>query len=323
MWTRNPSKPVGALLAGLGVVVMVLMGADLSCSRSSPVVHVSVDGSDTTASTFDEGPDFTGGQGSYADSDRWTFTDSIHDSRNIEWGIKYDSIRVLDKGYFCLNHDDVWKIPYWVGYYLSDSNLQGTCDVSYGWKSDTALPPEFQAKDDDYKNQDFDRGHLAPAGCFKRSVAARKATYVLSNACPQTAYVNRGRWRVLEEEVREHVYIRGEAWIFTGTLFLDSCGMNGRTPPDTMSQNLIGVPSHLFKAILSMDPDSLYCAYAFVMPNTTGPIEGPSTRYMITVDELEHLTHYDFFYRLADSIEDVIESRTDAAWPDISTWVPL
>ncbi|MDH3892078.1 MAG: DNA/RNA non-specific endonuclease [candidate division Zixibacteria bacterium] len=304
----------------LGLALMAILNFDFGCSRLA-TNETESNGLVDTAGPVSE-HEGTVGEGAGVPPSFWTYTDSLYDGCNIEWGIICDSGTFLDKEFFCLNHNDEWKIPYWVGYYLSDSNLQGDCDNSYSWKPDTALPEWAQAKDDDYKYTGFDRGHMAPAGCFERSVAARKATYVLSNACPQTRYLNRGRWRVLEEEIRQHVGIMGEAWVFTGTLFLDTSGFNDGMPPDTIG-NGVGVPSHCFKAILSRK-GAEYCAYAFVMPNTTGPLEGPSTNYMMSVDELEAITHYDFFYRLEDEHEHLLESYADPGWPDdCATWVPL
>ncbi len=322
MLSHHHHRVCGPLAVGLGLVVIVFTGADLGCSHSSLVDHAEAGPADTTASAFDENADDAGDQGSDSGPDVWTFTDSLSDTCNIRWGIICDSGTFLDKEYFCINHDDEWKIPYWVGYYLCDSNLQGTTDRTDDYRPDPELPSGLRAELYDYKYSGYDRGHMAPAACFKRNLDAMSTSFLLSNMCPQTDELNREEWKYLEEDVREHVGIMGEAWVFTGPLFLDEFGMNDGVPPDTIGPSGVGVPSHCFKAILSRDPDSIYCAYAFIMENTFDEITGTSYDFMITVDQLEAITHYNFFYLLPDFIEDVIESRTDAAWPDICTWVP-
>jgi len=252
---------------------------------------------------------------------RPAFSDTIYDGDNVYWGIICTTGTVLDKGCFVINHDDRWKVPYWVGYYLSDWNLQGSVERTGDFRADPEIPVGSRAELKDYSGGGYDRGHMAPAGCFKRSVESISTSFLLSNMCPQTSRLNRGRWRILEEEVREHVVIRGEAWVITGCLFLDELDRSIRVPPDTIGANEVAVPSHCFKAILSMGPDSGFCAYAFVMPNDSVSIPGTSVDYMMTIDDLEQMTGYDFFYRVPDPREEAIESRWNPGWPDICTWV--
>ncbi|MCK4819717.1 hypothetical protein KA005_28380, partial [bacterium] len=51
--------------------------------------------------------------------------ETISDTLNLVYGIVSAHGTILNKKYFVINHNDDWKIPYWVAYYLSLSNLQG------------------------------------------------------------------------------------------------------------------------------------------------------------------------------------------------------
>jgi DNA/RNA endonuclease G (NUC1) len=49
--------------------------------------------------------------------------ETISDTLNLLYGIACTRGTVLDKEYFVINHNDDWKIPYWVAYYLSISTF--------------------------------------------------------------------------------------------------------------------------------------------------------------------------------------------------------
>lgn len=236
--------------------------------------------------------------------------ETIVDTPNVQYGIISIVDRELDKGYFFINHNDDWKIPYWVAYYLSSSNLQGEAKrKGIKFKSDKEIPRGRRAEYKDYTHSGFDRGHLAPAAAFKRSREAIKTTFILSNASPQYHGFNDGIWKRLEKEVREMVTDKGQAWIITGNAFLsvDSLFISPREWIGHLDELNVAVPTHLFKAILALDDDGNFSMYAFLIPNERERNPNPTSDYMIRVDRLEQITGYDFFSELDDSIEDELE----------------
>lgn len=56
-------------------------------------------------------------------------------------------------------------------------------------------------KDDYYRNI-YDKGHLAPAATFSDSMENLKQTFSYLNCALQDQYLNRGEWRLLEEQER-------------------------------------------------------------------------------------------------------------------------
>jgi len=56
---------------------------------------------------------------------------------------------------------------------------------------------------DDYKANIYDKGHGAPAATFSDNMVNLKQTFSYLNCIMQDKYLNRGEWRMLEEEIRK------------------------------------------------------------------------------------------------------------------------
>ncbi len=238
----------------------------------------------------------------------------LRDDSNLRWGIAGHSGSVLDKGYFVINHNNGWKIPYWVAYYLSESNLQGGQSRTNDFRADPQLSIGQRSELADYRNSGYDRGHNAPAAAFKRNREAMSTTFLLSNMTPQSPSLNRRIWKNLESEVRDLVGAHGEAWVVTGNLFLSS-DSTFVAPTDFIGNGNVAVPTHCFKAILSTRDDGSFDMFAFLLPNLRDQIPGIPSDYVISVDRLEEISGYDFFPDLPDDIENALERQIADVWP--------
>ena len=118
------------------------------------------------------------------------------------------SLELLKKTYLIICYNKGWKIPLWVGYELTKSQIEGNVRRTNDFRPDPALDDQFTAKLKDYKGSDFDRGHMAPAAAFKADQVGMSGTFLLSNIAPQTPALNRIAWRKLEAEVRTLVHDR-------------------------------------------------------------------------------------------------------------------
>jgi endonuclease G len=56
---------------------------------------------------------------------------------------------------------------------------------------------------DDYKANIYDKGHGAPAATFSDNMVNLKQTFSYLNCIMQDKYLNRGEWRMLEEQIRK------------------------------------------------------------------------------------------------------------------------
>ena len=65
------------------------------------------------------------------------------------------------------------------------------------------VPKDVHTSDSkDYYRNVYDKGHLAPAATFSDSKENLKATFSYLNCALQDQYMNRGEWRLLEEQER-------------------------------------------------------------------------------------------------------------------------
>jgi endonuclease G len=56
---------------------------------------------------------------------------------------------------------------------------------------------------EDYAKNIYDKGHLAPAASFSDNMENLKQTFSYLNCMLQDQYMNRGEWRLLEEQERK------------------------------------------------------------------------------------------------------------------------
>lgn len=209
---------------------------------------------------------------------------------------------LLRTGYTA-SYNRQWKLPNWVCYELVRSELQGSASRSNRFVSD----PDVEgtpADTRDYTRSGYDRGHMAPAADMKWSKRAMEESFLLSNICPQAPGLNRGRWKELEELVRE--------WAQRDSALLIACGPIVSKTPKTIGLHRVAVPSRYFK-VVAAPYASRPRGIAFLFDNND---EQPSLRALaLPIDSVEKLTGIDFFYNLPDSIEAPMESNL---W--IETW---
>lgn len=225
---------------------------------------------------------------------------SYADCNHLNYGIHhYDPWhrdRILNHKYFVIDYNDTLKIPNWVAYYITAGDLMNNVALrSEDFRADVELPCNLRAEPGDYERSGYDRGHNAPAGDFARCQDAMSTTFLLSNMSPQVPELNRESWMRLEKNIRTRIRSCGRGWIITGNLFLDSTKTIGHG---------VGVPSHCYKAVL-LDSLGILKCLGSLMPNSRDV--KALDQYWISVDSLETLSGYDFFFLLPDSIEQLIE----------------
>lgn len=123
--------------------------------------------------------------------------------------------------------------------------------------------------------------------------------FVLANICPQDHALNAGAWKTLEEKERQ--------WARRDSLIVIVAGpIYEKSDTQRIGEAGVRVPSAFFKVLLAPALDKPR-AIGFVYPNMTAP--GNMQNYSMTVDEVEQITGYDFFYNLPDDIENEVESK--------------
>jgi endonuclease G len=224
---------------------------------------------------------------------------------HLKYGHPSCSGPVLDKEHFVICHDGAQKIPAWVGYALTRADLAHPAADrdSFQFRSDAQVPRPERAFPADYTNSGYDRGHMAPAADFKRSVEALRSTFVLSNAVPQRHGINAGQWSRLEAAVRALADGHGKVWVFSGPLFV------GKRPLRNIGRGRVAVSTHTFKVILCVHQDDGKEAFAFVMPNLNR-VRGELEDFAFSVSYVQRLTGLDFFAGLPAAEQGRLERVT-------------
>lgn len=211
-----------------------------------------------------------------------------------------------EAGRYTLMYDTACRQAAWVAYLLTrlEAEKKGTerknvfrSDpevVARGWPTATVR---------DYARSGFDRGHLLPSADRNDSADENGATFYLSNVSPQRPGLNRGPWRLLEEQVRRWAVRYDSLYIVTG-------GELRASLPRIAGS--VSVPERYFKAILVCS-DGEWRAAAFLLPNEDPPA-GRFADYMCSVDSVEQELGMDFFAALPDSIEHRVEAVLDRSF---------
>lgn len=224
------------------------------------------------------------------------------------WAEPKSWFRVLRNEGFTIGYSDLRGNPLWVVYRLLPipRNAPGFARperFSRDWRNLTLIGQE------DYSGSGFDRGHLAPNYAIGRlhGKRAQEQTFLMTNVSPQRPNLNRKVWQRLEEVAADHFTARfGRLWVVTGPVF-------DANIERLRSSVRVEVPDAFYK-IFAVPADeksgSFPSLLAFIIPQSVRGNE-PLDRFLVSVDEVERRTGFDFFPELDDAIEAKIEGGVD------------
>ena len=203
---------------------------------------------------------------------------------------------------YTLSYNEEYELPSYVAYELTKAEVLGGGDREDAFREDPDVRTG-SAELSDYRGSGFDRGHMAPAADFKWSAEAMSDTFFLSNMAPQDPSFNRGIWADLEAVVRTMAYENESIYVVTGPVLTDG-------PYETIGDNEVAVPKRFYKVVLDYtDPDIK--AIGFVLPNEGS--DKALQSFAMSVDDVEEITGLDFYPRLPDDAEAMIESSFDTS----------
>lgn len=151
----------------------------------------------------------------------------------------------------------------------------------------------------DYRGSGFDRGHMAPAADMKWSERSMADCHLLTNMCPQDKRLNSGAWATVEKNARNWAKRFGPLVIVAGPVLSDRLTRSIGTTP-------VPVPERFFKVILAPEANPPM-GIAFLMPNSY--VEGGAQASVVSIDDVEAVTGFDFFSELPDDIENEVERQ--------------
>ena len=227
---------------------------------------------------------------------------------------------------YCIGYNTALKANCWTAYkwysgFSSNNSLwnrnrwrNGESYNGYGgtgdpFQPDPVLPEEFRTNLSDYSGSGYQRGHILGSADRLNSKEANGQTFYLSNIHPQLGGFNGdGIWWNLEN------FLRGtyDQSTFRDTLYVVKGGTisEGNYKMVGNSGKLV-CPKYFYMAILAFakkyaKSNGGYYAIAFWMEHKENS-DAVSSKYAISIDELERRTGIDFFCNLPDDIEDAVE----------------
>lgn len=201
---------------------------------------------------------------------------------------------------FRLAYDEAREQARWVAYELRASRLDApVVERRDRFRADPAVRSESASLKDYYKSG-FDRGHLLPAAAMRWDSAAMADCFFLSNISPQRPGFNRGIWRKLEAHIRELTKKHERLLVLTGPVF------DPEKPTTEIGPNGVDIPPAYFKVILDAQQPAIVGG-AYLLPHEAS--KKPLAHFLVPIDSLEARTGLDFFPRLPDEAERILEAR--------------
>ena len=215
-------------------------------------------------------------------------------------------ITMLTKKGFVVGYSPSLRHPVWVAYKTFPMRNKMILPRPSSFKSDGAALNSPLAKD--YAKSGYDRGHMAPnlAISSRYGKAAQEETFLTSNICPQRAGLNQGPWRDLEFRIAElwpDCY--GEVWVIAGAI---------SRPGGKRLPSGVDIPTAFYQIVIAQEKSKIR-AFAVYMPQNIGR-RSYARSTLVSIDELETLSGFDFLSELPNDTETSIESATPTRlWP--------
>ncbi|MBA3355736.1 MAG: DNA/RNA non-specific endonuclease [Pyrinomonadaceae bacterium] len=235
---------------------------------------------------------------------------------------------LMEKPGFSLSYNRDEGTPNWVSWHL-DTSWFGTLARVDTFRADPAVPPDwYRVQATDYFSSGFDRGHNTPNADrdHQDRIPINQETFLMTNMIPQAPDQNQGPWADMENDLRTIVSGGNEMYIVMGGHGAGGTGNNGYA--ETIASGRVTVPNVTWRVILVLptgedDVSRTSCgsrSIAVIMPNSNtfnGSTIGDDNwqDFIVSVDQVESLTGYDFFSNLPDAVEHCVEAGTNGVNP--------
>lgn len=216
----------------------------------------------------------------------------------IPLSLKDISEQILYRKGYTVSYNKDYKIPNWVAWHLTAEHATGPYRRPGGaWHEDTQVPTP-RATVADYRDGNWSRGHMCPAGDNKWDQDTMYDTFLLTNCCPQDANLNSGDWNLIEMVCRRWAERFGDIYIVCGPILF-------KQEHETIGPNQVVVPEAFFKVVLCLNgkPKGI----GFIRKNTD--TSRRNDLYVNTISEVERITDLTFFPSLSKDIADSVKSQ--------------
>ena len=154
----------------------------------------------------------------------------------VNYGYPQDEVSIKTD-IFDVLYSETLEQPIFLSYYVECPNG----DASRSGLDFKLHDGVHTSDDEDYKNNEWDKGHLAPAAAFDCDRDILKLTFNYLNCALQHQGLNRGPWRELEEFERNLAKIYNEVYVTVECHFSDTSLLlpTGATVPDGFTKTII------------------------------------------------------------------------------------
>lgn len=208
-----------------------------------------------------------------------------------------------------------WENTEWLGKHWSADPFQ----------PDPSIDEQYRTELSDYRGSGYDRGHMVASEDRICSQNVNGQTFYLTNMHPQVNAFNARVWATMEARLRTWrdviVNAGGTLYICKGGT-IGSVTLGGRSVAGTLDKNPVTgasnaalrmpVPKYFFMAVVKKTAAGLYSGMAFWAEHKADNSKD-LTPYMISIEELERRTGFDFFCNLPDAIEEPMERGLDTS----------
>lgn len=217
---------------------------------------------------------------------------------------------VVDHDHYTLSLNKKLLVPNWVSWELTPDEARAKgIKRSNNFTEDSKVEEKYMVSNNDYAGElahtdvKLSRGHMAPFADMRFDAKAADECFFMSNMCPQSAKLNEGDWEALENICREKWAIQeGGIHIVCGPIF------RSKDPQRIGKRHKVAVPDAFFKVVLSLK-EGEEKAIGFIYENNDD--SQPMKQAVRNVDEIEKITHFDFFHWLPRKLEKRIERKAD------------
>ena len=197
---------------------------------------------------------------------------------------------------YAFSYSEAHEQSEWVAYLLTENDIKKTNFDRPFFEQDPLVITK-SAHWRNFKNTDYSKGHLCPAGDRRGSYNDYLETFYTSNVSPQDYDFNEGIWNRLEQKVRYWAAKYNGIYVVTGGVLTNNL--------DTIGYEYVAVPEYFYKVLLTTDKKRMI---GFLVPHKDS--DKPLYEFVVSVNEIEKRTGIDFFKELPDDIEEELESNS-------------
>ena len=121
---------------------------------------------------------------------------------------------IIEGSIFKVSYNELYEQPNWIEYKVR--NIKKNFDRK--GRNFYNVDSVFTSNNADYKNNVWDKGHLAPAAAFADTEANLNATFSFLNCALQHNNLNRHEWAQLEREIRYWAF-KGDVSVRVDVIF--------------------------------------------------------------------------------------------------------